>query len=63
MATTPNMICIWKYKTVWEPAIQGDQEMILEEAGPVQERRMSVRPAFDDGTPGFPHMYEFCDSR
>ena len=29
----------------------------MEEAGPVQERRMSVRPAFDDGTPGFPHMY------
>ena len=35
----------------------GDQEMILEEAGPAQERRMSVRPALDDGTPGFPHRY------
>ena len=37
--------------------------MILEEAGPAQERRMSVRPALDDGTPAFPTVHEFCNSR
>lgn len=36
---------------------QSDQEMILEESGPESDRRMSVRAAFDDGTPGFPHSY------
>lgn len=35
----------------------GDQEMIMEEAGPDEDRRMAVRPAMDDGTPGFPHTY------
>jgi len=35
----------------------GDQEMIVEEAGPPGDRRMAVRPAFDDGTPGFTHQY------
>src|SRR5690606_13431112 len=35
----------------------GDQEMIVEEAGPENDRRMAVRPAFDDGTPGFNHHY------
>ena len=33
----------------------GGTRMILEEAGPAQERRTSVRPALDDGTPGFLH--------
>lgn len=35
----------------------GDQEMIQEEAGPAKDRRMAVRPAFDDGTPGANHNY------
>jgi hypothetical protein len=35
----------------------GDQEMIQEEAGPAGDRRMAVRPARDDGTPGFTHQY------
>jgi hypothetical protein len=35
----------------------GDQEMIQEEAGPENDRRMSVRPALEDGTPGFSHNY------
>ncbi|MDA0750220.1 MAG: hypothetical protein O2964_05840 [Verrucomicrobia bacterium] len=35
----------------------GDQEMITEEAGPDGDRRLAVRPAMDDGTPGFPHIY------
>ncbi|MCP5520299.1 MAG: hypothetical protein H7A46_01970 [Verrucomicrobiales bacterium] len=35
----------------------GDQEMIIEEAGPAGDRRMAVRPAHDDGTPGFQHHY------
>jgi len=35
----------------------GDQEMIQEEAGPATDRRMSVRPAFDDGSPAFRHNY------
>ncbi|HNQ88111.1 MAG TPA: hypothetical protein PKM73_05825 [Verrucomicrobiota bacterium] len=34
-----------------------DQEMIIDEAGPVADRRLAVRPAFDDGTPGFTHQY------
>lgn len=34
-----------------------DQEMIIEEAGPSDDRRMAIRPAMDDGTPGFPHIY------
>lgn len=35
----------------------GDQEMIQEEAGPAKDRRLSVRPAFDDGSPAFKHNY------
>ncbi|MBM3880472.1 MAG: hypothetical protein FJ387_12280 [Verrucomicrobia bacterium] len=35
----------------------GDQEMIVEEAGPVGDRRMAVRPAREDGTAGFTHQY------
>lgn len=35
----------------------GDQEMIVEEAGPAGDRRQAVRAAHDDGTPGFQHMY------
>lgn len=35
----------------------GDQEMIIEEAGPEGDRRLAVRPAFDDGSPGFQHRY------
>ncbi len=35
----------------------GDQEMIVEEAGPVGDRRLAVRPAFDDGSPGFAHNF------
>ncbi|MBX3732461.1 MAG: hypothetical protein KF791_07685 [Verrucomicrobiae bacterium] len=35
----------------------GDQEMIIEEAGPAGDRRLAVRPARDDGTPGFVHGY------
>ena len=35
----------------------GDQEMIQEEAGPAKDRRLAVRPAFDDGTPGATHNY------
>ncbi|MBI4602819.1 MAG: hypothetical protein HY721_12755 [Planctomycetes bacterium] len=35
----------------------GDQEMIVEEAGPADDRRLAVRPAFDDGTPGFSHQF------
>jgi hypothetical protein len=35
----------------------GDQEMIVEEAGPLDDRRMSVRPARDDGSQGFTHGY------
>lgn len=35
----------------------GDQEMIVEEAGPANDRRLAVRPARDDGTPGFTHQY------
>ena len=34
-----------------------DQEMIMEDAGPDGDRRFSVRPAMDDGTPGFLHNY------
>lgn len=35
----------------------GDQQMIVEEAGPAGDRRMAVRAALDDGTGGFPHIY------
>lgn len=35
----------------------GDQNMIQEEAGPDDDRRMAIRPAFDDGAVGFPHIY------
>jgi len=35
----------------------GDQEMIIEEAGPANDLRMAVRPAFDDGTPGAVHQH------
>lgn len=35
----------------------GDQEMIVEEAGPATDRRMAVRPAFDDGSGTFVHRY------
>ncbi len=35
----------------------GDQEMIVEEAGPANDRRMAVRPAQNDGTAGFSHQY------
>jgi hypothetical protein len=35
----------------------GDQEMIVEEAGPADDQRLAVRPARDDGTPGFAHQY------
>ena len=35
----------------------GDQEMIVEEAGPDNDRRMAVRPAREDGSPGFGHGF------
>lgn len=35
----------------------GDQEMIVEEAGPANDRRTAVRPAQDDGTAGSAHQY------
>lgn len=35
----------------------GDQEMIQEDAGPANDRRKAIRPAFNDGSPGFAHMY------
>jgi hypothetical protein len=35
----------------------GDQNMIQAEAGPVTDRRMAIRPAFDDGAPGYTHQY------
>jgi hypothetical protein len=35
----------------------GDQNMIVEEAGPPGDRRRAVRPAHDDGSPGFAHQY------
>lgn len=35
----------------------GDQEMIVAEAGPAGDRRLAVRPAREDGTPGFAHGY------
>jgi len=35
----------------------GDQEMIEEEAGPVDDRRLAIRPAFGDGTAGFAHNF------
>ena len=35
----------------------GDQNMIQAEAGPESDRRMAIRPAHDDGAPGFAHQY------
>ncbi len=35
----------------------GDQEMIQEEAGPDEDRRMAIRPAREDGTPPHDHGY------
>ena len=35
----------------------GDQEMVMEEAGPGEDRRLAVRAAMEDGTAGFPHTY------
>jgi len=35
----------------------GDQEMIVAEAGPAGDIRMAVRPAREDGSPGFTHQY------
>lgn len=35
----------------------GDQEMIQAEAGPAKDRRLAIRPARDDGSPQFPHIY------
>jgi len=35
----------------------GDQEMIVAEAGPSGDRRLAVRPARNDGSPGFAHQY------
>ncbi|MGQ9590347.1 MAG: dockerin type I repeat-containing protein [Planctomycetota bacterium] len=35
----------------------GDQEMVTAEAGPAGDRRLAVRPAFEDGTPGFAHNF------
>lgn len=35
----------------------GDQEMIQEEAGPAEDRRLSIRAALTDGTAGFNHNY------
>ena len=35
----------------------GDQEMIQAEAGPVNDLRLAVRPAREDGTAGFQHNY------
>lgn len=35
----------------------GDQNMVTAEAGPAGDRRLAVRAALDDGTPGFRHQY------
>ena len=35
----------------------GDQEMIIAEAGPSGDRRQAIRPAREDGTPGYAHQY------
>jgi hypothetical protein len=35
----------------------GDQEMIVEEAGPTGDRRLAVRPAQTDGTAGAAHQF------
>ena len=35
----------------------GDQEMIIEEAGPTSDRRLAVRAAREDGTAGAQHQY------
>lgn len=34
----------------------GDQEMLQGEAGPTNDRRLAIRPAGNDGTPGFAHL-------
>jgi len=34
----------------------GDQEMITAEAGPANDRRQAIRPAREDGTPGYTHQ-------
>ena len=35
----------------------GDQEMIVEEAGPAGDRRLAVRPAHDDGSAQYQHQF------
>jgi hypothetical protein len=35
----------------------GDQNMVVEEAGPAGDRRLSVRAAWDDGAPGATHQF------
>ncbi len=35
----------------------GDQNMVVEEAGPANDRRLAVRAAFEDGAPGATHQY------
>ncbi|HYG36635.1 MAG TPA: hypothetical protein VEC99_17710 [Clostridia bacterium] len=35
----------------------GDQNMVVEEAGPPNDRRLAVRPAQDEGTSGFSHQF------
>jgi len=35
----------------------GDQEMIIDKAGPEDDVRLAVRSAWDDGTPGHAHRY------
>jgi hypothetical protein len=35
----------------------GDQVMVQEEAGPANDRRLAIRPAFNDGPAGFAHTY------
>lgn len=35
----------------------GDQNMVQEETGPAGDRRLAIRPAFDDGAPGAAHNY------
>src|SRR4029077_5232166 len=36
---------------------QGDRERIKADAGPTDDRRLAIRPAREDGTPGFAHTY------
>jgi hypothetical protein len=35
----------------------GDQNMVVEEVGPANDRRLAVRAAFEDGAPGATHQY------